>query len=104
MLLIYAIQGYGKQPIREEGATSTFQEYEYVEEQFGYPKDYVQLLGLPRFDNLNNNNLKKDQILVMPTWRNWIAREVECMKYEGTKVFIETGDRKSTRLNSSHAT
>ena len=27
MLLIYATQGYDKQPIREEAATSTFQEY-----------------------------------------------------------------------------
>ena len=26
----------------------------------------------------------------MPTWRNWISREVECEKYEGTKVFEQT--------------
>ncbi|MGN0961551.1 MAG: CDP-glycerol glycerophosphotransferase family protein [Christensenellales bacterium] len=71
--------------------TSTFQEFDYINERFGYPKDYVKLLGMPRFDNLNNNNLKSDQILVMPTWRNWISREVECEKYEGTKIFTETG-------------
>ena len=28
MLLIYATQGYGKQLITEDAATSTFQEYE----------------------------------------------------------------------------
>ena len=42
---------------------------------FNYPYNYdesvVQLLGLPRFDNLNNDN-KKNQILIMPTWRRFI--------------------------------
>ena len=82
--------------------TSTYQEYDYLCKLYGYPEGYVQLTGLPRFDNLSNNNLKKDQILVMPTWRNWISREVECEKYEGTKIFTETGFYKawSEFLNS----
>lgn len=83
--------------------TSTYQEQEFIEERFGYPKGNVQLLGMPRFDNLNNDSLKTDQILVMPTWRNWIAKEVECEKYEGTKEFTETGFYKawSEFLNSN---
>lgn len=46
-------------------------EYEFVRDNFGYPKEAVKYLGLCRFDNLYNNNVKK-QILVMPTWRKWI--------------------------------
>ena len=70
--------------------TSSIQEHEFIKQKFGYPDRYVQLLGLPRFDNLNNQNLKADQILVMPTWRHWIAREEDCLKFEGTKIFTET--------------
>lgn len=83
--------------------TTTYQEQEYIEKNFGYPDGHVQLLGMPRFDNLNNQGYKKDQILVMPTWRNWIARKVECEKYEGTSDFSETGYCKAWNefLNSS---
>lgn len=70
--------------------TSTYDEYEYVNEKFGYPKEYVQMVGFSRFDSLNNDTLDLKQILVMPTWRNWISKEVECEKYEGTKIFEET--------------
>ena len=46
-------------------------EYEFVKSTFGYPDGYVQYTGLARFDNLHENNTK-NQILVMPTWRQWI--------------------------------
>ena len=26
----------------------------------------------------------------MPTWRNWITKEIKCEKYEGNKNFEET--------------
>lgn len=71
--------------------TATNDEHNFVEQKFGYPKGSVSLAGFSRFDNLNNDNLDQKLILVMPTWRNWIAREVECKKYEGTNVFEETG-------------
>lgn len=70
--------------------TSTYDEYKFVSESFGYPNGTIRLTGLTRFDNLNNDKLDSKKILVMPTWRNWISREVECEKYEGTKVFEET--------------
>lgn len=70
--------------------TSTKDEYEYITKNFGYKPEQIVLTGLSRFDNLSNENLKPNQILIMPTWRNWISREVECEKYEGTKVFEET--------------
>lgn len=46
-------------------------EYEFVKNKFGYPDGNVQYLGFARFDNLHENTTK-NQILVMPTWRQWI--------------------------------
>lgn len=50
-------------------------EYEFIQEKFGYPEKNVIYTGFPRFDNLHNNIVKKKQILIMPTWRNWLGRE-----------------------------
>lgn len=51
-------------------------EYEYVSNKFGYPEGTVQYLGLARYDNLYNYSVNKKQIVIMPTWRDWIAKEV----------------------------
>ncbi len=49
--------------------TSTIQEYESIlENHYNYDDYVVQLLGLPRFDNLKNQEEKR-QILIMPSWR-----------------------------------
>ncbi len=48
-------------------------EYEYIRDTFGYPPEAVQYLGLARFDGLHDFKVVKNQILVMPTWREWIA-------------------------------
>lgn len=53
--------------------TSTTREYEYVRDNYGYPQGYVQLLGLPRFDELHGITVNKKQILIMPTWREWLG-------------------------------
>ena len=50
-------------------------EYDFIKEKFGYPEENVIYTGFPRFDNLYNNKVKKNQILIMPTWRNWLGRE-----------------------------
>lgn len=70
--------------------TSTMQEHQFVSDSFGYKQGQVVLTGLARFDHLDNQFLDKKLILCMPTWRNWIAREVECQKYEGTTEFVKT--------------
>lgn len=49
------------------------QEYEFVKEKFGYPEQNVIYTGFPRFDNLYNNKVNMKQILIMPTWRNWLG-------------------------------
>lgn len=53
--------------------TSTYREWEYVDSVYGYPKGAVQLLGLARFDRLHNFNTVANQILIMPTWRDWLG-------------------------------
>ena len=50
-------------------------EYKYIKSHFKYPEDNVKYTGFARFDNLNNLSVNSKQILVMPTWRNWLGRE-----------------------------
>lgn len=50
-------------------------EYEYVKKMYGYPNGAVQYIGFARFDNLHNNKINEKQILIMPTWRNYLGRE-----------------------------
>ncbi|WP_455683147.1 CDP-glycerol glycerophosphotransferase family protein [Thomasclavelia sp.] len=53
-------------------------EYEFCKREFGFPEGNVQLLGFPRFDNLWDCAIKR-QILLMPTWRVWLANQTkEC--------------------------
>lgn len=74
--------------------TSTKREHEYVENQYGYAgKNIVKLCGLCRFDNLHNYKsvYKPNQILLMPTWRDWIARPVSSSyKYDDVSDFTKT--------------
>ena len=51
-------------------------EYEYIKENFGYPKENVIYTGLARFDNLDLDDSKEDKlILITPTWRKWIKSQ-----------------------------
>ena len=66
-------------------------EFEYVKERFGYPDGWVQKLGFCRYDSLVNTTGKQKQILVMPTWRNWIGtRTSKSYEYENIDDFTET--------------
>ena len=71
-------------------SVSTHQEYKFVKEKFGYPEGTICLTGLCRFDGLFNAVADKKQILVMPTWRQWIAKGVETKEIEGSEEFVET--------------
>lgn len=44
-------------------------EYEYILKKFDFNNAVPQYTGLPRYDLLNNQDLK-NQILIMPTWRS----------------------------------
>lgn len=55
---------------------STKIETEFVRKNFGYQENEVFQTGLARFDNLYKNQGKtKKQVLVMPTWRAWLAKK-----------------------------
>lgn len=54
-------------------------EYNYIKEKFGYPDNHVILTGFPRFDSLIDESKDKKQILIMPTWRNWLGRETNSL-------------------------
>lgn len=80
------------------------QEFDFIKEKFGYPEENVIYTGFPRFDNLYNNKINEKQILIMPTWRNWLGRETN--KLAKKAEFIETEYYKNWNglLNNSRFT
>ena len=66
-------------------------EYDYVCKEFGYPKGYVTYTGFCRFDDYHKPHAVKRQLLLMPSWREWIASKNEYSDvYEDTSVFTNT--------------
>ena len=70
--------------------TSSIKEYNsLLSPNYGYKKNSIILTGLPRYDNLENYNIKKVNIkrqkriiLVIPTWRLYIKGNIESLLYE----------------------
>ena len=67
-------------------------EYNLIRDTYGYPKGYVKYLGLTRFDGLHDFKVKKNQVLVMPSWREWIATPISKSKEldSDVKNFVST--------------
>lgn len=63
-------------------------EYEYVNNNYGYPEGHIQYTGLARFDNLHDYDVDTKLILVIPTWRSWLGRETNSLA--GQIDFTET--------------
>lgn len=53
--------------------TSAYEEDKFIKDNFGFKDGIVQLLGLARHDNLLDYTVDPKQILIMPTWRNYIS-------------------------------
>lgn len=51
---------------------STKSEYAYLTQQCGFANNVVKLTGLARWDQLLDCEVKRNQILFMPTWRRWL--------------------------------
>lgn len=51
---------------------SSTSEQQMVMEQQGYTDDVVRVTGLSRFDELLKNHQPKREILLIPTWREWL--------------------------------
>ncbi len=72
--------------------TSTEREYRFLCEKFGYPEGYIVKTGLCRFDDLQSFTVRPRQILLMPTWRSWIATPTSASKeIEDVSDFRKTG-------------
>lgn len=52
--------------------TGAVPEHKYVCDNFGYPKGWVKLCGLCRFDKYHGITPDRKKILLMPTWRCWL--------------------------------
>lgn len=66
-------------------------EYDYVKKYFGYPEENVKYLGFARFDDYHSAVTNKKQIVLMPSWREWIASKNEYSKeFEDTSEFTNT--------------
>lgn len=52
-------------------------EYDAVVRDFAYPEGSVRYLGFPRFDQLHDLTIQPKQILVMPSWRSWLANKTD---------------------------
>ncbi len=75
-------------------------EYEYIKSKFGYPNDNVKYLGFPRFDNLNRNSINKKQVVIMPTWRNWLGRDTNALNKNESFITTEYYKRYNNLLNN----
>ena len=62
--------------------TSSRMEYDsLISDLYNYDDGVFRLLGLPRYDNLDNSGYKS-QIVIMPTWRNYIHNEEDLLESE----------------------
>lgn len=59
---------------------STQREWRFVSDTYGYPEGWVQKLGICRLDALHDFQVKPKQVLLMPTWRSWIAAPTSASK------------------------
>ena len=62
-------------------------EYDFFIEKQKYPKLHVALTGFARYDNLNECSAKR-QILIMPTWREWIYTQSEFQNTEYAQRYL----------------
>lgn len=66
-------------------------EYEDIVDKYGYPENFVRYVGFSRFDNLHGININKKQILLMPTWREWLNSKTEARyKFNEGDIFEES--------------
>lgn len=53
--------------------TSAEREYRFIKSKYNYSGKSISCTGLCRFDNLVDNNDRKQIVLIMPTWRTWLG-------------------------------
>lgn len=69
--------------------TSSEKEKQIAINDLGYDEKEVVVTGLSRFDELfNQNTLLKRQILIIPTWRDWITNRAQFEESEYLERYI----------------
>ena len=75
-------------------------------ETYNYDEEIIQELGFPRYDNLTNDNLKKE-IVIIPTWRKSLKTEIDMINSEyferwnsllNNKELIEYANKKGYKI------
>lgn len=66
-----------------------YKEYEFIRNTYGYQNNEVWYTGLARYDKLHEIEVNKKQILIIPTWRNWLGRDTNIL---GEKINFENTD------------
>ncbi|UOB21208.1 CDP-glycerol glycerophosphotransferase family protein [Macrococcus armenti] len=61
---------------------SSDREKQIVVRDLKFDEDQVIVSGLSRFDNLFTNTIPKKQILIIPTWRDWLTNESSFLESE----------------------
>lgn len=61
-------------------------EYENVMQNYGYKEEQVAYTGFPRLDEWHHIRVKKNQIVLMPTWRMYLARDPDLV-FEETAYY-----------------
>src|SRR5699024_6712959 len=57
---------------------------------FGYKHDEVKVTGLSRYDNLFLNDVaQKRQLLIIPTWRDWLMHDERFLESEYFERYLE---------------
>ena len=81
---------------------ATRPEYEYFKKKYLYPEDKLALTGFCRYDQLNHYKTKK-QILVMPTWREWLYKSAEVPSSDYVHTYVDfLNDEKLHLLLQEH--
>lgn len=71
-------------------------EKDMIVRDFEYPKSMVKVTGLARFDNLFKNDVSLDNdILIIPTWRDWLANNHDFENTEYFKRYVSLLDKLS---------
>lgn len=64
-------------------------EYDFCKQEFGFPEGNVIYTGFARFDKLYDFIVNK-QILIMPTWRSWLAEAFDENEHMTQEKFCES--------------
>ncbi len=82
------VEVYSAKKIRlKKFCVTADKEEQLILQKFGFDNKTVCKTGLARYDSLSNNELNKNQILVMPTWRNYLAYLSE-EEFKKSKYFL----------------